>query len=51
MLYFFFIINVFTLSDTLSPEMKLCSVKLSAASLLSGVGLRDQQLRSDSLLL
>ena len=26
-------------------EMQLCSVKLSAASLLSDVGLRDQQLR------
>ena len=27
--------------------MQLCSVKLSAASLLSDVGLRDQQLQSD----
>ena len=37
---------LFTLPDT--TEMQLCSVKLSAASLLSDVGLRDQQLRSDS---
>ena len=35
----------FTLPNTSSPEMQLSSVKLSAASLLSDVGLRDQQLR------
>ena len=45
--FFFHYVYWFTLSDTLSPEMQLCSVKLSAASLLSGAGLRDQQLRSN----
>ena len=33
----------------LSRADELCSVKLSAASLLSDVGLIDQQLRSESL--